>query len=313
VASIPNPLDTSQETLNQKQGFSGHENREDSTKYVFLLPAVVWILVFTIFPLLYAVYNSFFSFRYGKINQFIGLGNYGRLFTDANLHGALWITIVFVAVTVSIEMLLGLGLALIFNREIYGKNVWRAIMTLPLFATPVAMGYLGITLFYETNGPVNALVSALGGIPPPWLSNPTWAPIAVMIIDIWQWTPFVFLVALAGLQGLPEDVFEAARVDGSSGFQLFRHITLPLMAPILWLILLLRLVEAFKVFDIPSSLTLGGPGRATEVYSLFTYRTALRFFDHGYAATQGFLLLVIVSIIISLLFGRIRDLYEVSR
>jgi multiple sugar transport system permease protein len=134
-----------------------------------------------------------------------------------------------------------------------------------------------------------------------------------MIIDIWQWTPFVFLVSLAGLQGLPEDIYEAARVDGGSGIQLFRHVTLPLMAPILWLILLLRLVESFKVFDIPASLTLGGPGRATEVYSLFTYRTALRFFDHGYAATQGFLLLVIVSIIIAVLFGRIRDLYEVSR
>ena len=313
MASVPNPLDISKDTLDQPHGPLRRGSREDNTKYVFLMPAVVWVLVFTIFPLLYAVYNSFFSFRYGSINQFIGLGNFGRLFTDGNLHSALWVTITFVAVTVSVEMILGFSLALIFNREIYGKNVWRALMTLPLFATPVAMGYLGITLFYETNGPVNALVSALGGTPPPWLSNPFWAPIAVMIIDIWQWTPFVFLVSLAGLQGLPEDIYEAARVDGGSGIQLFRHVTLPLMAPILWLILLLRLVESFKVFDIPASLTLGGPGRATEVYSLFTYRTALRFFDHGYAATQGFLLLVIVSIIIAVLFGRIRDLYEVSR
>jgi multiple sugar transport system permease protein len=314
LASIPDQLKLSEEdTSDRKRSSIGRRDREDSTKYFFLLPAIVWILIFTIFPLLYAIYNSFFSFRYGKINQFVGLANFGRLFTDANLHGALWITITFVAVTVTAEMLLGFGLALIFSREIYGKNVWRAMMTLPLFATPVAMGYLGITLFYETNGPVNALIAALGGTPPPWLSNPTWAPIAVMLVDIWQWTPFVFLVALAGLQGLPEDVYEAAKVDGSSGLQLFRHITLPLMAPILWLILLLRLVEAFKVFDIPSSLTLGGPGRATEVYSLFTYRTALRFFDHGYAATQGFLLLIIVSIIISLLYGRIRDLYDVSR
>lgn len=305
MASIPDQLN-----LSQEKPTTGRKNRADNSKYIFLLPAVVWILIFTIFPLFFAIYNSFFSFRYGKINQFIGFGNFGRLFTDANLHNALWITIVFVAVTVTIEMLLGFGLALVFSREIYGKNVWRAIMTLPLFATPVAMGYLGITLFYETNGPVNSLIEALGGTPPPWLSSPTWAPVAVMIIDIWQWTPFVFLVALAGLQSLPEDVYEAAKVDGSSGLQLFRHITLPLMSPILWLILLLRLVEAFKVFDIPSSLTLGGPGRATEVYSLFTYRTALRFFDHGYAATQGFLLLIIVSIIISLLFGRIRDLYE---
>ena len=314
MASIPDQLKLSQEDVpDRKRTSIGRRDREDSTKFAFLLPAVVWIVIFTVFPLLYAIYTSLFSFRYGKINQFVGLANFGRLFTDANLHHALWITIVFVAATVTIEMLLGFGLALMFNREIRGKNVWRAIMTLPLFATPVAMGYLGITLFYETNGPVNALISTLGGTPPPWLSNPTWAPIAVMIIDIWQWTPFVFLVALAGLQGLPEDLYEAARVDGGSGFQLFRYVTLPLMVPILWLILLLRLVEAFKVFDIPSSLTLGGPGRATEVYSLFTYRTALRCFDHGYAATQGFLLLVIVMFIVTLLYGRIRDLYEVAR
>lgn len=312
VASIPDQLKLP-DTPDQKPNDIRRGDREDNTKYVFLLPAVIWVLVFTIFPLLYAIYTTFFSFRYGKINQFVGLTNFGRLFTDANLHGALWITLTFVVVTVTVEMLLGFGLALIFNHEIYGKNVWRAIMTLPLFATPVAVGFLGITMFYETNGPINALISALGAPGPPWLSNPTWAPIAVMIIDIWQWTPFVFLVALAGLQGLPEDIYEAAKVDGSSGFQLFRYITLPLMMPILWLILLLRLVEAFKVFDIPASLTLGGPGRATEVYSLFTYRTALRFFDHGYAAVQGFVLLIIVSIIISLLFGRIRDLYEVSR
>ncbi|MCB0214078.1 MAG: sugar ABC transporter permease, partial [Anaerolineae bacterium] len=127
------------------------------------------------------------------------------------------------------------------------------------------------------------------------------------------WTPFVFLVSLAGLQGLPQDLYEAAEVDGASTWTLFRHITLPLMAPTLWLILLLRVVEAFKVFDIPTSLTLGGPGRATEVYSLFTYRTALRFFDHGYAAVQGFLLLIIVMFIVTLLYGRIRALYEMPR
>lgn len=287
--------------------------REDRTKLVFLMPAVVWIVIFTIFPLLYAIYTSVWSFRYGMRNQFVGLTNYGRLFTDNNLHGALWVTIYFVAVTVTVQMLLGFGLAVLFNREIKGKNVMRAIMTLPLFATPVAMGYLGITLFYESNGPVNQFIRALGGAGIPWLSNPTWAPVAVMLIDIWQWTPFVFLVSLAGLQGLPEDLYEAGKVDGGSSFELFRYVTLPLMAPILWLILLLRMVEAFKVFDIPTSLTLGGPGRATEVYSLFTYRTALRFFDHGYAATQGFLLLVVVMLIVSILFGRIRGLYEAER
>lgn len=287
--------------------------RSDQTKFWFLGPAVVWILVFTIFPLLYALYTSFFSFRFGKINQFVGLANFGRLFTDANLHNGLRVTLTFVIITVTIQMLLGFGLALLLNREMRGKNILRAIMILPLFATPVAMGYLGITLFYEINGPINELIRAFGGSDIPWLSNPFWAQVAIILIDIWQWTPFVFLVSLAALQGLPADLFEAAEVDGASGWQSFRRITLPLMAPVLWLILLLRLVEAFKVFDIPTSLTLGGPGRATEVYSLFTYRTALRFFDHGYAAAQGFLLLIIVSLIVGLLFGRIRSIYQEER
>jgi len=282
----------------------------DWTQAIFILPAVIWILAFTIFPLLYALYTTQFSFRFGKKNAFVGMENFGRLFTDANLRSDLRITLIFVIATVSIEMLLGFGLALLLNREMKGKNILRAIMILPLFATPVAMGYLGITMYYERNGPINELIRALGGPQVPWLSDPSWALVSIIILDIWQWTPFVFLVALSGLQGLPRDIYEAAEVDGASGLQLFRYITLPLMRPILWLILLLRLVEAFKVFDIPTSLTLGGPGRATEVYSLFTYRTGLRFFDHGYAAAQGVLLLVIVMVIVSLLFGQISELYE---
>jgi len=287
--------------------------RADPTKFFFIMPAVIWVLLFTIFPLLYALYTSFFSFRFGRINQFVGFANYVRLFTDSNLHNGLRVTLTFVLVTVAIQMLLGFSLALLLNREMRGKSILRAIMVLPLFATPVAVGYLSITLFYEINGPINELLRALGGTGIPWLSNPFWALVAVIIIDIWQWTPFVFLVSLAALQSLPADLYEAAEVDGASGWQSFRSITLPLMTPILWLILLLRLVEAFKVFDIPTSLTLGGPGRATEVYSLFTYRTALRFFDHGYAAAQGFLLLFIVSLIVALLFGRIRSIYQEER
>ncbi|MCS6772631.1 MAG: sugar ABC transporter permease [Thermoflexales bacterium] len=287
--------------------------RQTMAGRLFLLPAVVWVLVFSIFPLLYALYTSLHSYRFGRINEFIGLRNFERLFTDANLHSGLRVTLTFVIVTVLVQMILGFALALILNRELRGKSVFRAIMTLPLFATPVAVGYLGITVFYEQNGPVNSFLSSLGIANIPWLSNPFWALVAVIIVDIWQWTPFVFLVSLAALQALPADLYEAAEVDGASPAQTFRHITLPLMAPTLFLILLLRLVESFKVFDIPMSLTLGGPGRATEVYSLFTYRTAMRFFDHGYAAAQGFLLLVIVSVIVALLFRRIGQLYELER
>lgn len=286
------------------------KTRADRTKFLFIGPAVVWILAFTIFPLLYALYTSLYSFRYGQRLGFTGLENFARLFTDSNLLSSLRITLTFVVGTVTVEMVLGVALALLLNREIRGSNVIRGVATLPLFATPVAVGYLAITLYYERNGPLNSLIRALGGESIPWLSDPSWALVAVILVDIWQWTPFVFLITLSGLQSLPSELYDAARVDGGSANQNFRFLTLPLLAPLLWLILLLRMVEAFRVFDIPVSLTLGGPGRATEVYSLYTYRTALRFFDHGYAAAQGILLLVIVMFIVTLIFTRVRGLYE---
>lgn len=286
------------------------KTRADRTKFLFIGPAVVWILAFTIFPLLYALYTSLYSFRYGQRLGFTGLENFARLFTDSNLLSSLRITLTFVVGTVTVQMVLGVALALLLSREIRGSNVIRGVATLPLFATPVAVGYLAITLYYERNGPLNSLIRALGGENIPWLSDPTWALVAVILVDIWQWTPFVFLITLAGLQSLPSELYDAARVDGASAAQNFRFLTLPLLAPLLWLILLLRMVEAFRVFDIPTSLTLGGPGRATEVYSLYTYRTALRFFDHGYAAAQGILLLVIVMFIVTLIFTRVRGLYE---
>jgi multiple sugar transport system permease protein len=287
--------------------------RADRTKFLFLGPAVVWILAFTIFPLLYALYTSLYSFRFGQRFGFTGLENFARLFSDSNLLSSLRITLTFVVGTVTVEMVLGVALALLLSREIRGSNVIRGVATLPLFATPVAVGYLAITLYYERNGPLNSLIRALGGENIPWLSDPSWALVAVILVDIWQWTPFVFLITLAGLQSLPSELYDAARVDGASAAQNFRFLTLPLLAPLLWLILLLRMVEAFRVFDIPVSLTLGGPGRATEVYSLYTYRTAMRFFDHGYAAAQGILLLVIVMFIVTLIFTRVRGLYEEER
>ena len=289
------------------------KTRADRTKFLFIGPAVVWILAFTIFPLLYALYTSLYSFRYGQRFGFTGLENFARLFSDSNLLSSLRITLTFVVGTVTVEMVLGVALALLLSREIRGSNVIRGVATLPLFATPVAVGYLAITLYYERNGPLNSLIRALGGENIPWLSDPSWALVAVILVDIWQWTPFVFLITLAGLQSLPSELYDAASVDGASAAQNFRFLTLPLLAPLLWLILLLRMVEAFRVFDIPTSLTLGGPGRATEVYSLYTYRTALRFFDHGYAAAQGILLLVIVMFIVTLIFTRVRGLYEEER
>jgi multiple sugar transport system permease protein len=220
------------------------------------------------------------------------------------------ITFVFVAGAVAVQMVLGFLLALLFNREMRGRSVLRTIITLPIFATPVAIGFLGRTIFYEGGGPVNSFLELFGVTPPPWLSNPTWARITTMITDVWQWTPLVFIIALAGLQGLPQDVLEASHVDGASWWTSLRYIVIPLMAPILWLILLLRAVDAFKVFDLVVAMTLGGPGQATRYYSYFNYLTARKFFFYGEAAAQAFLLLFIVLVLVSLLWGRIRHIYE---
>jgi len=285
----------------------------DRAKWFFLLPGVVWILLFTIFPLLYAISMSLHAYRFGMQGAFIGLGNFQRLLTDPVLREDLLTTFQFVIASVAIEMVLGIGLALLFNREMRGRGFLRTLATLPLFTTPVAIGYLGITLFYEEGGPINAFIQTLGGPQIPWLSNPFWAKVAIVLLDIWQWTPFVFLVSLAGLQGLSQDLTEASEVDGAAWWQNLLHIVLPLMAPLIWLILLLRAIEAFKVFDTVVTLTAGGPGRATEVISRYTYITMRKFSDYGYAAAQGFLLLLIVSVLFTLLWSRIKHNYGAPR
>jgi multiple sugar transport system permease protein len=347
------------------------------SRWLFVGPAVLWILLLTVFPLIYALTTSRYGFRNGRINRAVGWGNYKRAFAEADwghafgtgfqwalagivivvvlgaimsffaneysfnansvrsiagflpvvaipafvigfltdaladpLDNQLKITVIFVVCVVAVEMVLGVLFALLMNREIRGRAALRAILTLPLFAAPVGIGYLSRTIFYEGGGPMDRLMGLIGIKPPPWLSDPTWAKISTMIVDIWQWTPFVFVIALAGLQGLPHDIIEAAQVDGASKFQVFRSITLPLLAPILWLILLLRTIDAFKVFDIVASMTLGGPGRSTEYYSFFNYRTARKFFDYGYAAVQAFILLFVVAVIVSVLWNRIKGIYE---
>lgn len=348
----------------------------DWEKWIFVLPAVLWILLLSVFPLAYAIATSRYAFRSGRIARYVGWGNYKNLFDIkdpastfgtalmwfAGLAAAVmviglgyrWIadrrvrerdlrdvasfipivavpvtvvylaghilrepldlqfryTVIFVVGSVSIEMVFGFLLALLMNRELRGRAVLRTIFTLPIFATPVAIGYLGRTIFYEGGGPVNSLLSTLGITPPGWLSDPNWAKVTTIIGDVWQWTPFVFIIALAGLQSLPQDVIEASEVDGANPLQNLWHIVLPLMAPILWLILLLRTIDAFKVFDLVFAMTLGGPGRATEYYSMYNYRTAWRDLRYGDAAAQGFLLLFIVMLLVSLLWGRIRHVYE---
>lgn len=274
-------------------------------KFIFLLPAALWVLGFTVYPLLYSLRLSFFNVRIGQEDIFVGWQNFVRAFTDPSARNAAWVTLIFVGGGVLLQLVLGLGFALLFSRPLPLRNVLRTIMTLPLFATPVAVGFLFFTIFYEEGGLLNALLP----YKIPWLSDPEWALFSVMLVDTWQWTPFVFIVLLAAIQGIPEEYYEAARLETSSPFTQFRFITLPVLQPTIMLVIVLRIAEAFKVFDIPFTLTQGGPGASTQVFSMYAFRAARRFFDFGYASALSYLLLITVLIVITLFFRRIRQVY----
>ena len=281
------------------------------TKWLFVGPGILWVLAFTIFPLLYSLRLAFMRARLGQPPTFVGLQNYARAFSDYRFWNSFEITIIFVLASVILTVSLGLGLALLFNRPMRGQRVFRSLFTMPLFAAPIAMGYLGLTIFHEQVGAVNTVLRALGVVNlPPWFSDVWLARLTIVLVDIWQWTPFCFLVLLAGLQALPEEIYEAATLDSSSGLDIFRFVTLPLLAPVLFTVTMLRMVEAFKILDIPFSMTNGGPGAATQTLSFYIYLTGLRNFNAGYASALAYLLLLMVLIISLFFFNRLRQIYE---
>ncbi|MGQ9615967.1 MAG: carbohydrate ABC transporter permease [Spirochaetota bacterium] len=289
--------------------------KKDRIKFLFVMPGIIWVLIFTIFPLLYSLRLSFFHSRLGGEERFIWLGNFGRAFTDYRFWSVVKVTIFFVFCDVTITVLLGLLLALLFSRPLrkamHGQRFFRSVFTMPLFTAPIALGYLGLTIFHEEIGAINTVLRTLGVLKlPAWFSNIWLARIAITLVDVWQWTPFCFLVILAGLQSLPDEVYEAAILDTSSGWDMFRYITLPLITPVLFTVTILRIIETFKILDIPFSLTSGGPGMATQTYSYYIYLTGLRNFNTGYASALAYILLVIMLLISMSFFRRLRQIYE---
>lgn len=280
-------------------------------KYVFVVPGILWVLTFTVFPLLYSLRLSFVRARLGQPQTFVGLDNYARAFSDYRFWDSLKVTLFFVITSVTLTVLVGMGLALLFHREMRGQRVFRSLFTMPLFTAPIALGYLGLTIFHEEVGAVNTVLRAMGMVDlPRWFSNVWVARLAIVLVDMWQWTPFCFLVILAGLQALPEEIYEAARLDTDSGWDLFRYVTFPLISPVVFTVTILRLVETFKVLDIPFSMTSGGPGSATQTYSFYIYLTGLRNFNQGYASALAYLLLIIMVVISVFFFNRLRQQYE---
>ena len=275
--------------------------KEKHIKIFFLAPTIIWIVGMVIYPLIYALIISFQNRGAGVTTSFAGLYNYARLFKDYKFWASIRFTAKFVVIAVTVELGLGFLLALLVNRDIKAQKFFRLIFLLPLFTPPVALGFLAFTLVHES-GPFNAFLSLFGIGPVAWTANPGVAPITIMLLDIWEWTPFCFLVILAGLQLVPEELEEAAYMDTNSNFQVFRRVTFPFVRPAFLTVMMLRLLEALKLFDVPYALTYGGPGLATESYSILTYKTALKHFTLGRGAALAIIFLATILILFSILF-----------
>jgi multiple sugar transport system permease protein len=266
-------------------------------RWLFPLPAVVFVFLMMLFPLGFTLWNSFsgWSLTAGRPNTFIGPQNYIALLSDARFWNAVLNTLYFTALAMTVELFLGVAIALLLDAKDYpGKRVVTSILLLPMMATPVAVAMVWLLMFEPTAGVINFALGELNLPKPLWIAGSNSVIPSLALVDIWEWTPLVTLIALAGLAGLPSDPFEAARVDGASYWQLLRRVTLPMLLPTISVAGLLRFIDAIKTFDIIYAMTGGGPGFSSETLNIYTYNQAFYYFNFGYASA---LLVVFFTIV----------------
>ena len=272
------------------------------TPYMFMAPAAVIMVIALLYPLGYMVWGSFRDWDPSQTigeAEFVGLKNYITLLGDPNFMESLGVTLRFAFIVVMAEMVLGVGLALLLDRNIRGMSVLRTMFILPMMIAPVVVGLMWRYMYHPTVGTFNRTLEWVGLPPVDWLGQH--ALLSVIIADIWQWTPFIFILALAALQSLPRSALEAARIDGATAWQQIWYIKLPLMAPVLIVTALLRLIDAFKVLEVILVLTEGGPGLSTEILALRISRTATEFRELGVAAAMSnYLLLLLLALTVAM-------------
>ncbi|MGE5602616.1 MAG: carbohydrate ABC transporter permease [Nitrososphaerales archaeon] len=271
----------------------------DRSKHIFLTPAAILILVLSIFPLLFSLALTFVSWDLGRLEggiRFIGLQNFGTLFKDTRFWSATRVTVTFVVCAVALQYAIGLGLAILLNQEIRFRRFFRVVFLIPMMLTPAAVGYVGRMLFNEGIGPINNIIHLLGGPMVKWLTSTKLALPTLILVDTWEWVPFMMIVLLAGLQALPPEVFESARVDGASTWQVFQHITFPMLLPVSVTVIVIRGLEAFKLFDIVMVMTGGGPGTSTETVTMYAYQVSMKNGNLGYGSAIAYALLIMITI-----------------
>ena len=268
--------------------------------WLFLSPAFIFILFANIYPICYTIFMSFFKYNKiipGTVPVFIGISNYINIFKDVVIRESFLKTVYFVAATVIVEFIIGMLLALLITVNLKAMQYLRGFFLIPLMMTPVVAGTLWRTMFDPMSGPINYFIKLFGFQNIDFLGNASRALPSIMVVEIWQATPVVMFILAAGIQALPIDIYKAADVDGASKWQIFTKITLPLLKPVFFVALLLRIMDAFKVFDTIYTMTYGGPGRATELISMLIYKQGLKYFDIGKASTLSVMFLIIIFLI----------------
>lgn len=268
------------------------------TPYAFIAPAILVMLGGLLYPVAMAIYLSFFDWKIGtKLSkaEFLGFENFTRMIVDPQVWEVLWVTLRFGFWTISIEMTLGVALALLLEKPIRGASIFRTIFILPLMVSPVVVGLIWRYLFDARVGWINYYLNAYFGIEPQvWLGDANLAFFAIVFTDIWQWTPFIFIIVIAGLQALPSEVVEASTIDGANWWQQIFMVKLPMIQSILVIALLMRLIDVFRGLEVMLIMTGGGPGRSTELLSLHIYNRAFETQQLGYASAISVLLILIV-------------------
>lgn len=275
-------------------------------KIMLVLPAALFLILFSIYPLLFSFRLIFFKWFLNKPNppSFVWLSNIQNVLLDARFWNSLKVTITILLIAVAIEALAGLFLSLLFRDKVYGKRIIIPLLMVPIMISPMVIGIIWRFILNPEIGIANYILKLIGLQPLVWLGDIKYALPSIIFIDIWQWTPFMFIIFLSGMQGISSSLYEAAEVDGASELGLIRYITIPMLKPIMYIAILIRSIDSFKMFDLVYILTRGGPVNSTETTSLYIYKTGFNFFNMGKASTMSYVLLIIMTILIQFFIGK---------
>lgn len=277
--------------------------KKGNLPYYFILPAFVFLLLISIFPVGYNFFMSVHQYiLYRPPRDFIGINNYLNLITDKAFIHSLGVVLLYLILALGFQIPLGLGLALLLNRRRKGSRIFNTIVIFPMVTTPIVAGLVWRMMYEPTLGVINYFLTALSLSPSRWLASSKIALLALVLVDTWQWTPFVALTMLAGLKTLPKEPVEAAVVDGASMRQVFRHITLPMLQPLLAIVIVLRTVWIFREFDKIYMMTSGGPSNATTTMGYYVFETAYKWMNIGYAAAMAITMLIFIGIAVTFFF-----------